>query len=169
MPTQSKSNPSRRGNNMLVGIAYEELNQANATLKRENEDLRSKIQELSGIIQLAYLDPLTGIHNRRYYEQRILEEINRAQRHPDQVFSLVLIDLNDFKVINDSFGHAKGDEVLRRFSAFLTSNIRAQDICCRFAGDEFVIILPSTVKEEAQQFTDRLRVELRKDNSTSEI
>jgi diguanylate cyclase (GGDEF)-like protein len=89
---------------------------------------------------LALIDPLTGLYNRRYAERRLKEEIARAERRGYSL-TLVLFDLNDFKQINDRFGHPAGDLVLKEFADRLTKAVRVADLAARLGGDEFMLLL----------------------------
>jgi len=111
--------------------------------------------ERSHYSKLAIIDELTGIYNRRYLKIRLVEEIERAKRF-SQPFTLLLIDLDRFKFFNDVYGHLIGDELIAQFANFLNNSIRKVDIVARYAGDEFVIILPNTEKEGAYLFANRL-------------
>ncbi len=106
--------------------------------------------------QLAFLDGLTGIFNRRYFETRIAEEIERAQRYQNEL-SVIMIDIDNFKKLNDEFGHLLGDEALRQVSAIFLQNLRKVDIACRYGGEEFVIVAPQTSGEHAQAVAEKLR------------
>jgi diguanylate cyclase (GGDEF)-like protein len=106
--------------------------------------------------QLAYLDGLTGIFNRRYFETRITEEIERARRFGTEL-SLIMVDVDKFKSLNDSFGHLLGDEVLRQVSSLLSRQVRKIDVVCRYGGEEFVILLPQTAPEQAFHVAEKLR------------
>jgi diguanylate cyclase (GGDEF)-like protein len=106
--------------------------------------------------QLAYLDGLTGIFNRRYYETRITEEIERARRFGSEL-AVVMMDVDKFKSLNDTYGHLLGDEVLRQVSSLLSKQIRKIDVVCRYGGEEFVILLPQTGLEQALHVADKLR------------
>lgn len=106
--------------------------------------------------QLAYLDGLTGIFNRRYFEIRITEEIERARRYSTNL-SIIMVDVDKFKSLNDDFGHLLGDEVLRQVSSLLSRQIRKVDVVCRYGGEEFVILLPQTTSEQAFHVADKLR------------
>lgn len=90
--------------------------------------------------RLAMFDPLTGLYNRRFAEQRLQAEIGRSERrgHP---LSIVLLDLNDFKQINDTYGHPAGDLVLKEFAQRLSAAIRGSDLAVRWGGDEFLLLL----------------------------
>jgi diguanylate cyclase (GGDEF)-like protein len=103
--------------------------------------------------QIAVLDPLTGLYNRRVCEERLKEEVSRSHRH-HRPFSVLIIDLDDFKQINDRFGHPAGDLALKECSAHLKKATRASDIVGRLGGDEFLVLLPEC---EGQQLSKVLR------------
>jgi diguanylate cyclase (GGDEF)-like protein len=104
----------------------------------------------------ARIDSLTGLANRRALEEILAAEISRAQRFAHQL-AVVLLDLDRFKEINDSFGHAAGDVMLRAVSRLLTSLARQGDTVARWGGEEFVVVLPETDLEGARRFAERLR------------
>jgi diguanylate cyclase (GGDEF)-like protein len=104
---------------------------------------------------LAILDPLTGLYNRRFGEERLQEEISRADRNGDSLAVLVL-DLDHFKQINDEYGHAAGDLVLKEFSRRLKRAIRACDVPIRVGGDEFLVVLPECPREKVAVILSRL-------------
>ena len=106
--------------------------------------------------KLAMVDGLTGIFNRRYFEISMKKETKRALRY-GKTLSLLIIDLDDFKAINDTKGHPFGDDVLKRLAAILTSISREEDIPCRYGGEEFVVIMPETNANGALIFAERLR------------
>jgi diguanylate cyclase (GGDEF)-like protein len=106
--------------------------------------------------QLAYLDGLTGIFNRRYFELRITEEIERAHRFRAGM-AVVMVDIDQFKNLNDEFGHLLGDEVLRQVSSIFHQQLRKIDVVCRFGGEEFAILLSQTNSQHAQSVADKLR------------
>ena len=106
--------------------------------------------------QLAYLDGLTGIFNRRYFELRIMEEFERARRHGTG-FSVVMADIDDFKKLNDDFGHLLGDEVLRQASSLFHQQLRKIDVVCRYGGEEFAILLSQTNEQQAMAVAEKLR------------
>jgi diguanylate cyclase (GGDEF)-like protein len=101
-------------------------------------------------------DYLTGLYNRRYMAELLEKELHRMARKKMPA-GILLIDIDRFKSFNDSYGHEAGDLVLREFSLFLRKNIREEDFACRYGGDEFVIILPETSLENAQQRAEQLR------------
>lgn len=106
--------------------------------------------------KIASRDMLTGAYNRRQFEEEVARLQSRSERTQDH-FALMLIDIDNFKFINDNYGHPSGDEVLRRLSQIALKTIRAQDYWARFGGDEFCILLPSTESEDALILANRLR------------
>ena len=108
-------------------------------------------------LELAVTDQLTGLHNRRYMTGQLAALVTRAVRGGDPVAAM-MIDIDHFKKINDSFGHPIGDEVLREFAVRLASNVRAIDLPCRYGGEEFTVIMPDTKLEDAQRIAERIRL-----------
>lgn len=106
--------------------------------------------------QLAYRDGLTGVFNRRYFETKILEELSRAERHGSPI-SILMIDIDGFKPLNDEFGHLLGDEVLRQVSSIFLHSTRKSDAVCRYGGDEFALLLPNTSLGNAVSVAEKLR------------
>lgn len=115
--------------------------------------LRDKAGEYE---QLSVTDPLTGLLNRRYLEERIAEEIVRSKRHRFSL-SLMMLDVDDFKSYNDSYGHPAGDTALRTVAEILKETLRGADVAARYGGEEFAILLPQTSSEEAAQIGERIR------------
>jgi len=107
------------------------------------------------VYKLAVLDPLTGLNNRRSGEQRLAEEISRSQRH-GRPLTILLLDLNGLKHLNDKFGHAAGDELIRQFAARLNKAIRGSDLAVRLGGDEFLVLLPECKPDEVRHVLSRL-------------
>ena len=106
---------------------------------------------------LAITDPLTGAYNRRYFDMRINDEMNRCIRY-GTIFSLSIIDLDHFKEVNDTYGHQAGDSVLKELIILIKDNIRDTDIVARYGGEEFVIIYPCTPRLGVLMQLERLRM-----------
>jgi diguanylate cyclase (GGDEF)-like protein len=106
--------------------------------------------------QLADLDALTSLHNRRYFHETLAREVARAQRY-DRRLALVVFDIDDFKAINDRVGHLAGDAVLGELAERVQSVVRSADIACRVGGDEFAVILPESTLADAEQLYRRLQ------------
>ncbi|HKL87177.1 MAG TPA: diguanylate cyclase, partial [Treponemataceae bacterium] len=94
----------------------------------------------------AMVDSLTGIFNRRYMDIILKKEINRSARYKKD-FSIVLLDIDNFKIVNDTRGHPFGDKVLRKLSNLLRESLREEDVLCRYGGEEFLVILPETNRD----------------------
>ena len=107
------------------------------------------------VYKIAVLDALTGLYNRRSGEQRLAEEISRSQRHA-RPLTLLLLDLNGLKNVNDMFGHPAGDEVIKTFAERLKKAIRGSDVAIRLGGDEFLAVLPECKPEEVRHVLGRL-------------
>jgi diguanylate cyclase len=141
-------------------------------LRRENESFLKKVEAQQKVINElkskletveaeANLDPLTSLFNRRSLE-RALEEFFTLCKQSKMSFSLVLIDLDDFKYVNDNYGHHVGDLVLARVAKVLRTNMRAKDIVGRWGGDEFIAIMPNTDLENAKKVLERIKSQLEK-------
>ena len=115
--------------------------------------LRDKAGEYQ---QLSITDPLTGLLNRRYIEERLAEETNRSQRSGEPL-SLLMLDVDEFKSYNDKFGHPAGDEALRIVGRILKESLRGADVAARYGGEEFSVLLPATSGEEAETIAERIR------------
>jgi diguanylate cyclase (GGDEF)-like protein len=115
----------------------------------ERKKMEEKLQELSK------RDYLTGLFNDRYFYEKLGEEIDRFKRYKE-VFSLLYIDIDGFKLCNDTYGHLEGDKVLRILSKILQRSLRKVDSAYRIGGEEFVVMLPHTSKEEAGKVAERI-------------
>lgn len=106
--------------------------------------------------KLILIDHLTGVYNRRYFLQALEREINQARRYKRK-FSLMMLDIDDFKKINDNFGHSMGDYVLQKIGEILNKNLRNEDTACRFGGEEFILILPEIDQTQCKIAGDKIR------------
>ena len=106
--------------------------------------------------ELSITDSLTGLYNKRYFEERFFEEQQRSERY-NLTFSLAMLDIDDFKLFNDTEGHLAGDRLLKNIATIAKENLRFIDIIARFGGEEFAIIMPVTEKDEAFLVAERIR------------
>lgn len=131
--------------NVELQHAYEQLTTQADELKRKNVDL-----EL-----LAITDPLTGLYNKRYFEMLMENEVERSVRQ-SQICSIVLIDLDLFKSINQRYGHSTGDNILRQVARLLAQRVRKTDVLCRFGGDEFFLLCRQATMGNAMNVAEQL-------------
>jgi diguanylate cyclase (GGDEF)-like protein len=118
--------------------------------------------------QRARIDELTGLFNRRHFEERLKEEIARHARYSD-IFSIFLLDLDNFKTYNDIYGHPSGDILLNQTGKIIRSSVRSADQAFRYGGDEFVVILPHTTMDDAWVVADRVRQAIAEEMEKREI
>lgn len=111
----------------------------------------------SQLAQIAFQDHLTGLANYRYFMRRFQEEIKRADRYR-HLLSVLMLDLDHFKIFNDTFGHPAGNRALETVATILRSQVRETDLVSRYGGEEFAIILPETTKYEAMDLGNRIRI-----------
>ena len=128
-------------------------------LIRRNRLLEAEVERLRVYKEYAYTDVLTEIPNRRFYYERLTQEVARARRS-HYALSLALMDLDRFKDVNERMGHRGGDQVLKFFAQFLKANIRREDVACRVGGDEFAVLLPDTSVDNAATLVERIRRKL---------
>jgi diguanylate cyclase (GGDEF)-like protein/PAS domain S-box-containing protein len=132
-----------------------------AELERSNRDKQQMLEALerarADMERLSRLDSLTGLANRREFEQRLAEEKRFGGRREERPLCLAMFDLDHFKRVNDRFGHALGDEVLRQLGAILQRQCRVADIVSRHGGEEFALALPDTAIEESLAICERIR------------
>ncbi|HQY75426.1 MAG TPA: diguanylate cyclase [Rhodoferax sp.] len=120
-------------------VSEKVLHEANAALQSQLDQIQTLQSQLS---EQAHRDPLTGLYNRRYLDTAMARELARCQRE-GQPLSVLMLDLDFFKRVNDQFGHAAGDEVLKGLATLLTQHTRSSDVACRFGGEEFLVLLPN--------------------------
>jgi len=113
-------------------------------------------QSVTNTMALAVTDELTGLYNRRYFDRHLSLMLDKA-REQERDMAVMLIDMDFFKAVNDTHGHATGDAVLREFAERLKRNIRGVDLACRFGGEEFVVLMPDTDYRQAQGVAERVR------------
>ncbi len=114
------------------------------------------VKHLKSIEELSYTDSITSLYNYRYFYKRLTEEVFRAKRF-DRKLALVIFDIDDFKVYNDTYGHQAGDQLLKQLGELLSRTVRSIDVVSRYGGEEFCIIMPESDQEECLKFLERLR------------
>jgi diguanylate cyclase len=139
-----------------------ETNQFETQLVSSTEEVEKLKEELSYARQEAMLDPLTGIMNRRGFDQTLKSMIREVDQKRVGKICLVLIDIDKFKEINDNHGHLLGDKVLRAVSELLTRHTKGKDACARYGGDEFAILLPDIGSNNARNLAEYLRTVVEK-------
>jgi diguanylate cyclase (GGDEF)-like protein len=149
-------------NAMVVRLdaSVKELNRANQELMHEIEErkrIEAALRESEENYKLLSItDPLTELFNRRYFYELALTEFDRSSRHLRQV-AIIIYDLDDFKHINDSFGHIAGDMALKHIAALSVNEVRKIDILARYGGEEFICLLPETGLQKAALVAERIR------------
>ncbi|KKC38870.1 response regulator PleD [Devosia epidermidihirudinis] len=113
-------------------------------------------QSVHNTMALAVTDDMTGLYNRRYFERHLTVMLGKAQSQ-DRDMALMILDIDHFKAVNDTYGHDVGDAVLKEFSARMKRNIRGVDLACRFGGEEFVVMMPDTDVQQADVVAERVR------------
>lgn len=130
--------------------------QTHERMRRLNAELEERVaHRTQQLRELASREPLTGLYNRRYFNETLERRFAEALRYGDDL-SCIMIDLDDFKAANDTFGHQVGDELLMLTSRTLLSQMRSADVAARFGGDEFVLLLPQTDAEHARILAERV-------------
>jgi diguanylate cyclase (GGDEF)-like protein len=131
----------------------DDLLRQNRELKNLNDELEVANEVLS---RLSVTDSLTGLRNHRYFQESLTREIKRWSR-TDSPFSILLVDLDDFKTVNDSLGHASGDKLLARVASIMTAVVRESDLLARYGGEEFVVLAADTALDDAVCLADKIR------------
>jgi len=155
----SETSPS---NSLKVdsGIIHQILNEKLTHLQEKLEQVHQHSHSLHGenetLVRLAAKDGLTGLYNHAYIKERLKQELYRCQRY-DHPLSLLMIDIDDFKSINDNYGHVVGDRVLKTLSMLMQEIIRPSDILGRYGGEEFLAILPQTNSGNSLAVAERIR------------
>jgi diguanylate cyclase (GGDEF)-like protein len=145
-----------------LNFSYEQLIMEYKEAKERAENLARELKSANDRLKyIAYTDELTDLYNHRYFHQLLETEFNRARRY-GRPFSLIMFDLDDFKKVNDEFGHLRGDIVLKEMGAHVKRNVRGSDFVARYGGEEFAVILPETDSKGASVLAERLRKDIEK-------
>jgi len=148
---------------LIKPVNVTELRAKLAALRRSVGLQKALASRLAAMEQLSVIDPLTNLYNRRFFDDELQRTYGLAVRHGRPV-SLLIADIDFFKTINDTFGHATGDLVLREVSNVMASNVRSTDVLARYGGEEFAVILPETRLGAAVTVADRIRSGVEKMN-----
>ena len=145
---------------IIVGFSTEEKDmlyeEAGEMVTFELNLVYKRLEDIREMYRISITDPLTGIYNRRYFMERLQEEVQRARRYKEDVFSISILDIDDLKRINDSYGHQVGDELIKAIAEYLKNFVRESDVVGRIGGDEFGIIWMHTDSEVARWVQKRL-------------
>lgn len=136
-----------------------EVNELNARLQQSQQQIEKLRVSLSDSHRLGMLDAVTSLKNRHWLEANLPKEVQAANDTNDPL-CVIMADVDHFKRINDTFGHAVGDEILRRFAELLSKNIKGRDTAARYGGEEFVVVLPQTKLAGAKNLGEQIRGEL---------
>jgi diguanylate cyclase (GGDEF)-like protein len=130
-------------------------------LRHANEELSRKLLEINqlqaDLKKQALRDPLTGLYNRRYLSETLDRELTRCKRNKEPL-SVIIMDVDHFKTINDTYGHQAGDEFLKTIASLIQSHARGSDVACRYGGEEFLLLMPGTNLQTAAKRAEDLRV-----------
>jgi len=143
---------------VLVGAAYGVFLAAHSRSTHVGLEraYSAHLEELSQRLRnMAYRDAVTGLYNHRYFREQLAHELERSARY-GQPLAMILMDMNNFKEINDRYGHFMGDKFLGLVGEMIDRQIRASDVGARYGGDEFVIVLPNTTSDEARATGEKL-------------
>jgi diguanylate cyclase (GGDEF)-like protein len=138
-----------------IGIRVAALDYFQNIMKSLKNPKIMEIEFFEQILRLSNRDPKTGCYNTKFIYEFVVKELKKARRHRQQL-SMMMIDLDNFKDINDRFGHLAGDKVLKEFSIVMMSTVRDEDIIARFGGDEFMIVLPQTDRKGSLSLGERM-------------
>ena len=151
-------------NGDIIGTVYVDNRSVGNIFSKEDLTLLESFASLAGmaienahLYELAIMDELTKCYVRRYFEQRVREEFSRAERQVSPL-SLLMIDVDQFKEVNDQYGHPLGDTVLKEIASAIKRNLRTYDLLARLGGDEFAIVLPEVAFQDAYRVAEKIRI-----------
>ena len=146
-----------RAFNAMLRRQREYQNEIEAT-NRRLQDRYAALQQATEVLnQLSITDGLTKLHNHRFFQDHLTREIRRVERN-DEPLAMLILDIDDFKKLNDQYGHAAGDEILSKIANILNAAVRGGDLCARYGGEEFVILAPNTDVEGGYALAEKIRM-----------
>lgn len=158
-------------NQSVLGFEFDRERRRNVSISKPSQSQELQEPETEEQIEKykeqAFRDPLTGLHNRRYFQETGENELERADRYGHQE-ALLMADINKFKQVNDRYSHPKGDKVLNELANLFQETVRGSDTVARYGGDEFLILLPET-GQEVEIVKQRLRKAVEKWNTLSDL
>ncbi len=144
----------------FLNMSYEEMNRRLIDSQMNMERLTKELQEKNKLLEnLAFVDGLTNVHNHRYFQTFLDQEINRARRSEGAI-SVLMADIDHFKHFNDTYGHQAGDFILQEFCRIAEEQIRTYDLLARYGGEEFVLVLPEIGLQDARDVAERIRYKI---------
>lgn len=152
-------NEAKSGEQTEINV-MELLKTAYRAIARSEKTIAEQKQRITELESILTVDELTGMTNRRGFFEAFRREIDRANRRQDEGGLLIMIDIDNFKTINDTYGHQAGDECLKRVGAFLMNEVRAMDTAARLGGDEFILLFPRTNREKAMKRAQQMALRL---------
>lgn len=165
-----KHHRDRRNNDKISGYIYLESRFAIDRFTGESYEKIKNWVNLIGIFMENYnlsmkymLDKMTGAYNRQYFDSYIKMELEECQQVKEQTFSMVIMDIDNFKLVNDTYGHSEGDVILKKFTEIVQHNIRSYDMFARYGGEEFALILKEMNSTEAYRISERIRLALERE------
>jgi len=140
-----------------LGARQREIETSHKALQGQHEAFQNQYEQVS---RLSLTDPLTGVPNRRHFDNQLQREVKRTERDGTGSLVLVILDIDDFKLFNDRYGHAAGDECLKQVATMLREIVRDTDLLARFGGEEFVVVATGTTLEGAVTLAEKIRMEI---------
>lgn len=156
LPANRELKELARAINHLSNSQLENKNQLNSLIQRLEQDAESLYEEKNKLARISITDELTGLHNRRYLRQE-LHRLTHLSKSLQKNISVLSLDLDRFKVVNDTYGHDTGDIVLKEFANLLRSSQRGTDVVGRFGGEEFIVIIPFVGGRQVKEIAERIR------------
>ncbi|MDD4835062.1 MAG: diguanylate cyclase [Lutispora sp.] len=164
----TKDRRKNKAANQISGYIYLDTDSIINNFSQETCKLIESVSKLLYLLienynlkMISGIDKLTKLYTRKYFEVALQNEIYLSSSSKEE-FSLIMLDIDKFKQVNDRFGHQKGDEILQKIAAIVMDNVRKSDVCARYGGEEFIILLPKTSSEGAYKLAEKIRIKIEK-------